>query len=52
MKAIVYYNYGASGVLQLEEVEKPTPDDDEVLIRVCATTVARTDIHARMADPF
>jgi len=47
MKAVVCTRYGPPDVLKLEEVEKPSPKDNEVLIRVYATTVARGDCELR-----
>lgn len=52
MKAIVYTQYGSPDVLQLQEVEKPTPQDNEVLIQVYASTVTPTDCAFLKADPF
>jgi NADPH:quinone reductase-like Zn-dependent oxidoreductase len=47
MKAVVYTEYGAPDVLHLEEVEKPTPKENEVLIKVHATSVTTGDVNAR-----
>ena len=52
MKAIVYTQYGSPDVLQLKDVEKPVPGDDEILIKVYATTVNRTDCATVRAKPF
>jgi NADPH:quinone reductase-like Zn-dependent oxidoreductase len=51
MKAMVYTEYGPPGVLQLKDVPRPTPLDDEVLIKVHATTVNRTDCGFLRAKP-
>jgi NADPH:quinone reductase-like Zn-dependent oxidoreductase len=47
MKAIVHTKYGPPDELQLKEVEKPLPGDNEVLIKIMATTVTTTDCNAR-----
>jgi len=52
MKAVVWTKYGPPDVLQLKEVEKPTPMEDEVLIKIYATTVNRTDCATVRAKPF
>jgi NADPH:quinone reductase-like Zn-dependent oxidoreductase len=52
VKAVVHDRYGPPEVLRVAEVDRPDPADDEVLVRVHATTVTRTDIHMRAAKPF
>jgi len=52
MRAVVYDRYGPPDVLRLEDVERPVPKEDEVLVKIHATTVNRTDCGYRSAKPF
>jgi len=52
MKAMVYHKYGSPDVLELEEVQKPTPKSNEVLIRIHAASANAYDWHLLRADPF
>ncbi len=51
MKAIICTKYGSPDVLQLQEIQKPEPTDDEVLIKVFAASVNAGDWHLMRADP-
>jgi NADPH:quinone reductase-like Zn-dependent oxidoreductase len=50
LRAVVYDRYGPPDVLRIEDVEKPVPKEDEVLVEVHATTVNRLDVHTREAN--
>ena len=52
MKAIVYYNYGSPDVLKCEEIEKPTAEDNEVLIKVRAASLNALDWRLMRGGPY
>jgi NADPH:quinone reductase-like Zn-dependent oxidoreductase len=52
MKAIVYRRYGPPDVLRCEDIEKPAPGDDEVLIKVRAASVNPRDWHCMRGSPY
>ncbi|HMP43200.1 MAG TPA: NAD(P)-dependent alcohol dehydrogenase, partial [Roseiflexaceae bacterium] len=52
MQAAVYRVYGSPDVLKLETVQKPTPQDNQVLIQVVAASTAAGDWHLLRAEPF
>jgi NADPH:quinone reductase-like Zn-dependent oxidoreductase len=52
MKAVVYYNYGSPEVLQLEEIEKPVPNDNQVLVKIRAVSINPYDWHFMEGVPY
>ena len=52
MRAVTYYNYGSPDVLRLEQVPKPVPADDEMLVQVHAVSVNRSDWEALQGKPL
>src|SRR3954464_7504788 len=52
MKVAYRTKYGTSEVLSIKEIPVPTPNDNEVLIRIYATTVSRSDCHILTGKPF
>ncbi len=52
MRAAIHDRYGPPEVVRIDDVERPVPKANEVLVRVEATTVNRTDCHMRRAKPF
>jgi NADPH:quinone reductase-like Zn-dependent oxidoreductase len=52
MKAIVYHNFGSPDVLRLEEIEKPVPNDNQILIKVRAVSVNPLDWHFMEGTPY
>jgi NADPH:quinone reductase-like Zn-dependent oxidoreductase len=52
MKAFVYREYGTPDVLKLEEVQKPSPKDDEILVKVHAVSLNKADTYFLKGEPF
>ena len=52
MKAVVHDRYGPPDVLRIEDVPKPAPAPDEILVRIRATGATRSDAHLRAGEPF
>ena len=51
MKAVVYENFGSPDVLEYKEVEKPTVNEDELLVKIHASSINAVDWHIRIPTP-
>ena len=51
MKAIVQYRYGAADVLQVKELDKPTPNKNQILVKIIASSVTAADVMMRQGSP-
>ena len=52
MKAVYYTEYGGPEVLEIRDIPKPTPGEDEILVKVHAASIHQTDIRFRTGTPF
>src|SRR5260370_26947100 len=52
MKAVVYHNFGSPDVLRLEEIDKPVPNDNQLLVRVRVVSVNPLDWHFMEGTPY
>jgi NADPH:quinone reductase-like Zn-dependent oxidoreductase len=52
MKAVVYTEYGSPDVLNFEEIQKPIPGEDEVLIKIHAAAITAGDVIVLKGEPF
>ena len=52
MKAVIQTGYGSADVMELREIEKPTPGDGEVLVRVLAASLAAGEYFGMRGEPF
>ena len=52
MKAVIRDSYGSPDVLELREIEKPIPKDDEIILKVYASSVNHADSHGLRGTPF
>src|SRR6185503_16841088 len=52
MKAVVYMNYGSPDVLEVRDVKKPVPNDDQILVKIAAASINPLDWHFMEGTPY